>query len=149
MPDAQHRAIYLMLDAQHWAIMIVADAWCTALSHTDAWCISNELWMHIIEPWHTVLSHNYWCMMQVIGANWTIIIINAWCTALSHDAQPKINDAWCTTLSYILMPDSIEVHGCTALSHIDALFSQHWAILMLNALLHWAEQFTFETGLHI
>ena len=66
----------LMPDAQHWAILI-PDAY--------QWAVDAQHWgsCHSTEP--------YWCMMQIIEANWAIII-----------------DACMIALSHILMSNSIE-----------------------------------------
>ena len=74
-----------------WCIVLShIDAWCTTLSHTDLWC--TPMSCRCIALSHCAHSTElYWCMMQIIEANWTVII-----------------DAWCTALSHLLMPDSIE-----------------------------------------
>ena len=126
--DAQHWAI-LIHDAQHWAILGHFDAWYTVLNHTDqdAWCTSLICGCTSIE--------SYWCMMYTH--------IDAWCTALSHILMPDsiawAMDAqhWAIWLSMhdatILMSYWASIAAWAILMH----FALHWAILMLNALLHW------------
>ena len=113
----------LMPDEQHWAIIIrIFYAWCTALSHTDAWCSSMSCG-------HTALSHNNWCMMLQCN-HWGKLshnnISDAWCTALSH----MIIDGWCNDI------DPYYDAWCTALSHVGARIEcliepalSHWTIL--------------------
>ena len=103
----------------HWCMMhSIEPFWCLIHSIKTYWCLMHQ---HAFEP--------YWCMMCTDIDAWCMTlryIFDAWCTALS------LVDAWCTALSHINA-------WCTALSYFN---------LTLNALVHWAEQSTFELGVH-
>ena len=123
----------------------------------------------------TALSYIDRCMMQIIEANWAIIIIiiDAWCTALSHILMPHsiepcmdaqhwairlFRDARCCGVNdmepYDVAWDMLIPYWASIkpLSHIEPYWClSHKTELLFwcsNGLLHWAKQFTFELGAH-
>ena len=131
LPDAQLCAI-LMPDGQHWA-MQMPDAHQWSVDTQQHWAMG-----HSTEP--------YWCLMQIIEANWAIIILLMH-TELSH------YDYWYMMQRFWAMMHSIEpCWSCLIERALNALLSQHWAILMHFAH-HWAililvSIITFELGAH-
>ena len=85
------------------------------------WCLDS------IEPW----MHSIWLLIH----DAMMLSHNAWSTALSH-VDALVSQQW---ISYWASIEPLR-HNNWAILMPPA---QHWAIiLMLNALLHWAKQFT-------
>ena len=61
------------------------------------WAMDVQHWaMDCFDAWYTVLSHDYWCMMQIIERNWAMLMYDAqhWATL---QRQYSCFDNWLVT----------------------------------------------------